>query len=239
MKKITVLLTSLALAACFSLTTLASEAEEIPYPDNESPAEGEIEVPEAEDIKPEESEPVSDAANESETPEKLYSEWIDRITDSTLWINVGTVALSVIGIFAMLKKRFGDIVSLIRGKADGETVTGAIKDSVSEIKTAFMSELQRVEYQLSEYEDNEKKMWAIITIFMTHAKISPSVKVEIMNRLTGIKDMSGSIEEIVECAEAAIAAAESESKAEAPATPALDSILKDAVSENSDFMDLG
>ena len=160
----------------------------------------------------------------------FYSKWIDNLTSSTLWVSIGTYAAAALGIIAFVKKKFGDVISLIHGKADAAAVAAEVKNSGKEIIAEYKKSLAAVEEKLSVTEQNEKKLMAILTIFITNANINPNAKTEIMNYLSGIREFNGTVEEIVKSAAEVISAAKS---AEEPAkTPALDAI-------RSDIMKLG
>lgn len=258
MKKIFLVLITLTLAASLTVTAFAADTAEntdntsIGEPitdtdvatDADSSEKAEI-LPDTDITEDEGTIPPLDVENadteaENTAPEAFYDGWIDKITDSTMWVNVGTSLLAALGTIAFVISKFGALTELLKGKADGTTILGAIKDSAKETNDKFSKNLESLNKKLDSYEDNEKKLWAILTIFMTHAKISSAAKGEIMELLTGIKDMSGSIAEIVEKASCAIEKAEAETAAAAPAHPALEAIIaKSAESTgNGDYMEL-
>lgn len=230
MKKIFAILVALTLVFSLSLGVFATEGEELTTPNGEIVTDGEISTP---------TDGTTEDATEditAENAESFVKNLIDKLGNSSIWVSIGTVAAALLGIVGILHNKFGALFSLLSGKADTATLTAEVKKSGAEISEAFAKQLAEVKDKLDDYQDNEKKMWAIITIFMTHAKISPAVKVEIMNRITGIKDMTGTLTEILEDAERSIAETEEAEKALAPDTPALDSLVKEAaeVSEASE-----
>jgi hypothetical protein len=174
-----------------------------------------------------------DESSESEEADEFYSAWIDKITDSTLWINIGTIAIACLGVVGTVASKFKDIASLISKKADASDVAGALKYASSDICDSFKNELSDIKSQLQRSKDNEEMLLTILTLFVTNAKINNTAKAEIMKYLSGIEKISGSVEDIVSKANDVIAKAEaSETAIE---TPALDAI----VSESSDYMELG
>ena len=178
---------------------------------------------------------VEQPANEEESAEAFYSGWIDKITDSTMWVNMGTVAIACLGIIGTVGSKFKNIADLISKKADANTVIDTVKHSVGDICDSFRTELTAVKDELSATKENEEKLFAILTIFITNAKINSTAKAEIMNYVTGIKKMNGSIEEIVTKANEAIEAAkEAEEKTD---TPALDAISTELAAPA--YMELG
>ena len=170
---------------------------------------------------------------DTDTAETFYSGWIDKITDSTLWINIGTVALACIAIIGTVASKFKSILDLISKKADSNTVINTVKDSVEEIRASFKEELRNIKEEISVTESNEETLLAILTIFITNAKINANAKAEIMNYITGIKRLEGSVEEIVKKANETIATA-NEAEEKTP-TPALDEL---AAAQHT-YMELG
>lgn len=220
MKKIFVMIAALALAFCLPLAAFAAEGEEVTTPDTEITTESENE-PSAPEATPEET-PIEDE-------EGRVSEYIERLTaklgDSSIWVNLCTIAAALLAAFVYVKNKFGGLHQLLSGKADTAVITKKFDDKGDEIVKIFKSSYETILARLEAAETNEKNMWAILTIFMTHAKISPAVKSEIFDRITGIKEMNGSIAEIVEEAEKAIEKAAEANKSLAPETPTLDSII--------------
>ena len=176
---------------------------------------------------------VVDDSEEATDAETVYDGWIEKITNSTLWVNIGTVAVACLGIIGTVIGKFKNIAELISKKADANTVVDTVKNSVGDICDTFKLELASVKEELSQTKANEDKLFAILTIFITNAKINPIAKAEIMNYVTGIKKMEGTIEDIVAKANNAIEEAKkAEEKRE---TPALTSLL----AENTSYMELG
>ena len=172
------------------------------------------------------TEETEGTANPTDTEaEAFYSGWIDKITNSTLWISIGSYVLAAIGVLALVRNKFGAIIELVRSKADGAAITEAIKGAGTEISAAFKNELDAVKKKLDESEDNEKKLMTILTLFVTNAKMNPNAKAEIMKYLSGVKEYAGTVEEIVENANRAIEAADA-AEEKAP-TPALDRLRED------------
>lgn len=165
----------------------------------------------------------------TEDAKKFYSDWIDSITSSTVWISVASFAVAALGMIAFVRSKFGIVIDLVKRKADASTIGDAVKSAVNDIVDKFTTEmtktrgeLENVRQKLDIAESNEKKLTTILSIFMTNAKINPNARAKIMEYLTGIADISGTVQEIVEKANEEIAAEKSEEK---PQTPALDAIL--------------
>ena len=168
--------------------------------------------------------PAEDMIDPSES--KL-SAMIDKLTSSTFWVTMATVLSAVVACIALLKNKLGIIVNLIKNKADTAAISSALKNNVSAISNAFKAEIAKIEQKLSETEKTEKQLLTVISIFMSNAKINPNTRSEIMKILTGIKEVSGELTEIIEETNQAIAEANA---AEEPAeTPALTAIENEII----------
>lgn len=157
------------------------------------------------------------------TDESDFDAMIDGLMNSTLWTTIGTVAVAVIACVATFRKYFGFITDLISKKADEKTINNALKQASTELSDVFNQKLADIDVRLKDTDNNEKILTTILTIFMTNANINPNAKAEIMQYLTGIKDMNASVAEIVEKANQIIKEA-NEAEVKEP-TPALDSIV--------------
>ena len=93
--------------------------------------------------------------------------------------------------------------------------------------------MKRYEGALKNYEANEQRLYAILTLFMTNCKISESAKAEILNILADVKKYDGDISEVVAQAQEAIDEAVRDAEENAPPTPTLDKLLEE------DYMELG
>ena len=205
---------SLVIAVTFVLTlgAFAVFAEGEPSADVNSEALG--------DSGAEVSAPTVDVQDESK-----FDKLLEGITNSTFWTTMGTVLAAVVGMLAMFKKHFGAITALISGKADTKSINEALKTASAEISEEFCNKLNALEAKLSEADDDEKKLMAMFTIFVSNANINPNAKAEIMKYLTGIKDISGKVVDVVEKANKIIA--DANAAEEKIPTPALDSITGD------------
>lgn len=186
------------------------------------------------DLPIEEVETGEAGTDTADTPveenKSFYADWIDRISGSTVWISIASFAVAALGMIAFVRSKFGVVIDLVKRKADASTIGDAVKSAVNDIVDKFTSEmtktrgeLENVRQKLDAAEGNEKKLTAILSIFMTNAKINPNARAKIMEYLTGISDISGTVQEIVERANEEIAAAEKSE--EKPETPALDAVL--------------
>lgn len=245
MKKILTLMFAFCLIFALAVPTYAlEEGETLPTVD-ESNAET-PEIAEGEEAPTVEETPENEAKNEAaedesspddgaqaEDDEHFYTGWLDAITNSTFWINLGTTLAGISGIGIVINKNFGNIFTLIKNKADTNEIKKALDAAKSEISAEYQKELCEINKRLENEQDNNKKLMAIMAIFITNAKINPCAKAEITKYLSGIKDFAGSLEEIVDNANKAIEAAEAaEEKIE---TPALDEII----SQSNEDIEIG
>ena len=175
-----------------------------------------------------ESDPVVIEGNTTEitvTDESSFTELLEGFTTSTFWTTTGMVLTAVIGCIATFRKNFGSLETLVKNKADAKAISEALKASSTELSATFNNKLTEIETRLNTTDGNEKILITILTIFMTNANINPNAKAEIMQYLSGIKDMNASVAEMVEAANKIIQEA-NEAELKEP-TPALDSIVNE------------
>ena len=163
-----------------------------------------------------------------------------KITDSALWTMIGAGLMTILTVLATVKKAFDKISILVHGKADNESVQGALKTMEDDLKKIFTDNykevsatMKRYEGALQNYEANEQRLYAILTLFMTNCKISESAKAEILNILADVKKYDGDISEVVAQAQEAIDEAVKDAESKAAPTPTLDEMLEE------DYMELG
>ena len=174
---------------------------------------------------------------ENSTPiEDEWETFKSKITDSATWTMIGTGLVTILTILGTVKSKFDKIFSLVNNKADNDTIKGELADLQKELKKAYNDNHKEVSAVMKRYEEalkttaeNEQKLYAILTLFMTNCKISETAKAEILNILADVKKYSGDVSEFVAQAQEAIENA----KEEAPATPTLDQMLEE------DYMELG
>ena len=175
-----------------------------------------------------------------ESAEEAWETIKAKITDSATWTMVGAALATILTVIATVKKSFDNISTLVHGKADNESVQSALKDMENGLKETFKgnykeisSVMKRYEGALKNYEANEQRLYAILTLFMTNCKISESAKAEILNILADVKKYDGDISEVVAQAQEAINEAVKDAEGKAPPTPTLDQLL------DEDYMELG
>lgn len=207
MKKIIFVLLSLSLIFSLCCVSVFATAETTPEAENEQ-----IDHPTT----------VTEDAERETDNEIDVDTVIDKLTDSTLWISIGAVAAACLGIIGTVSSKFKNIIALIARKADSNTVIDSVKDSVSVMSKAFADELDKVKKQLNEAKETEDKLYTILVLFITNAKINPTAKAEIMKLITGTKNFGENPDSVIESVNKAIEAAVAAE--EKIVTPALDAI---------------
>lgn len=168
---------------------------------------------------------VSDSTEIIVSDEATFDGMIEALTNSALWTTIGLVAAAIIACIATFRKYFGFITDLISKKADENTINSALKQASTELSEVFNQKLNQIDGHLKDTDSNAKILISILTIFITNANINPNAKAEIMQYLTGIKDINTSVAELVETANRIIQEAnEAEVK---ESTPALDAIIEE------------
>ena len=156
---------------------------------------------------------------------------IDKVTTSSFWVTVASFLTAIVSIIAVLKKHFGNISNLIRTKASAEELKTALGDAKTEIAAEYKNSLANIENQIKDEQDNIKKLSVILSIFISNAKINANARAEILQYITEIKDISGTVAEVVEKANKAIE--EANAVEEKQPTPVLDEIVKETQTEIS------
>lgn len=209
--------------------------ESVTEPTEDETALGGVTTPTEEETAPteENSAPTDDA-------DEAWEELKAKITDSATWTMIGAALMTVLSVVATVKKTFDKISVLVHSKADNETVQSALKDMEKDLKETFKNNhkeiaetMKRYEGALQNYEANEQRLYAILTLFMTNCKISESAKAEILNILADVKKYDGDINEVVAQAQEAIDEAIKDAEGKAAPTPTLDRMLEE------DYMELG
>jgi oligoendopeptidase F len=193
---------------------------------------------------------VDNTVTDAPTEEAVADEWEvfkAKITDSATWTMIGTALVTILVTIGTVASKFKSIASLVHNKADNDTLKGAIKELEQDIKAAYNSNHKEVSATMARYEEhmkhyrealknteeNEQRLYAILTLFMTNCKISDSAKAEILNILADVKKYDGDIIEVVSQAQEAIDKEVEEQLKIAEPTPTLDKLLEE------EYMDLG
>lgn len=199
----------------------------------ESPTEPTVTEP-TEDATEEAPAPTEDVAEP--TVEDSVDEWEyfkAKITDSATWTMIGAAILTVLTTVGTVKSKFDKISSLMHTKTDNETFKSALRNVENTLKAAYNDNHKAIADTLKRYEENEQRLYAILTLFMTNCRISESAKAEILNILADVKKYDGDVSEFVAQAQEAIDKDVAEKEAQTPPTPNLDRLL------DEDYMELG
>lgn len=232
-KRITYVLLTVFIALSLVIPTFADEATMDIVEEVVTDTLVEVATPEATETEATETE-------STELDEEHWEEFKDKITDSATWTMIGTALLTIITFLGTMKSTLTKIRALVHNKADNETLQGAIKDVEKDLKEAFNTNykeiadtLKRYEEALKNTDENEQKLYAVLTLFMTNCKISESARTEILGIMQGVKKYEGATKDILEKVQEAIDKGKEENKKNAPPTPSLDKLLED------DYMKLG
>lgn len=219
---------------------VTAPTEDVPVESVTEPTEDEVEVGGVTTPTEEETASTEEFSAPTDDADEAWEELKAKITDSATWTMIGAGLMTVLTVVATVKKTFDKFSILVHGKADNETVKGAIKDLENDLKKTFKDNhkeiaatMKRYEGALHNYEANEQRLYAILTLFMTNCKISESAKAEILNILADVKKYDGDISEVVAQAQEAIDEAIKDAEEKAAPTPTLDQMLEE------DYMELG
>ena len=219
---------------------VTAPTEDAPVESVTEPTEGETELGGVTTPTEEETPPTEENLAPTDDADEAWETLKAKVTDSAMWTMIGAGLMTVLTVVATIKKTFDKISVLVHGKADNETVQGALNDMEKGLKEIFKDNykeisatMKRYEGALKNYEANEQRLYAILTLFMTNCKISESAKAEILNILADVKKYDGDISEVVAQAQEAIDEAVRDAEAKAPPTPTLDKLLEE------DYMELG
>ena len=239
MKKIFIVLLAVCLSVSFfALPAFAADSVEIVEENVENGViddGGEVIAPPIEESPTDEDfEP-----SEEDTNEAFYSAWIDKITDSTMWINLSTNVLAalatIIFVMSTLGKIKGGLNDLLHGKVTADQMKLIAKEAFEEAIKELREATERVCKREEELAEAVNILMSALAVFMLNTKINSCAKAEIMNMLNGIHKLGANVAETVQAANAAIEKArESEEKI---STPALDAVCEAA--EKASVMQLG
>lgn len=195
-------------------------------PENENATESEILGSEVDDLLAK----VEDKITESES---LVSAALDILTDGSVWTAIITSLAGLIGTIAVIYKKFGALIPLVKSKADANTVSNALKDVKKDLASEIREDTEKAQAALTAKQEavdaKLDKFLALFSIMTVHSKaILPSVRAELMDMITGVKETSGSLEDIFTEAKANIEAAQAEYDAAKTDTPVLDKLVAEA-----------
>ena len=171
--------------------------------------------------------------------EKHLSEYWESfkqtISDSATWTSIGAGVLTIISTSGVVGYAFKKIIALLLNKADKESVKKEILDLQEHIMSEYNTNNKMIAERLEKTENNEEKLFTILSVFMLNCKIPDCAKAEIMALLTDIKKYSGDISEIVEKVQEAIENAQNEKMSLEPPAPELEKLLEEEKESNAEM----
>ena len=228
MKKIFIALFALIVVISLTTFTCFATAENGAEPSGENTG---VELP------AETPESATETEDPSESAEKFYSAWLDKLTDATLWVNLGITLSGILGVIVFIRSKFGSIAGLIntlgtlvKAGATKDELKAVVTGAVEGAREAYRAESEAMKKKFEEQLEVNNKLLSVITIFVTNAKINPHAKTEMLNLLTSVTPMLESVEKTVTAANKAIS--EAEALEESVPTPALDEITAQAEKSN-------
>lgn len=195
-------------------------------PENENATEGEILGSEVDDL-------LAEVEGKIAESESLVSAALDILTDGSVWTAIITSLAGLIGTIAVIYKKFGALVPLVKAKADATTMTNALKEVKKDLASEIREDTEKAQAALAAkqaaVDAKLDKFLALFSIMTVHSKaLLPSVRAELMDMITGVKETSGSLEDIFTEAKANIEAAQAEYDATKTDTPVLDKLVAEA-----------
>lgn len=175
-------------------------------------------------------ETTEDPATVEENASQVIDYLIAVITNPSFWAATASIVTGAIPVIVIVVRNLNNVTKLINGKADAKTINNAIESGVTEIgnqftvATATLNErVNKMEKALENENENLKQVIVMLSTFILHSKIGTSAKAEIMKMMQGYKEYTGTINEIIDQVQDAIALAEKEE--EKVETPALDEVI--------------
>lgn len=215
------LLTIVLFTFCLGVFASATEATETP--------EATIETPSTESATESTTESTAPSTVE-ENSKEVVDYVIAVVTSSSFWATAASVLGGVVSIVILIVRNFNNTTRLIKGKASATEINNAIASGVTEIGNQFtvtgaaLSErMDKLEKNVETENANLKQVIVMLSTFILHSKIGTSAKAEIMKMMQGYKEYSGTVTEIIDQVQEAIAIAEKEE--EKVETPALNEVI--------------
>lgn len=159
--------------------------------------------------------------------ENLIDKAIDTLANSSIWISLGGVLVSIVSILGGAKfilNKLSNIVVLVKNKADKATISNALTETRDDIKVEIEKIKSAVERENQELKASNGELKKILVFLVSYStNINPHAKNTMLAILSGAKIVTGDLAEFV-------AAMESEVKAEVESeikdqTPQLDKII--------------
>lgn len=186
-----------------------------------------IEIEPSEDVTVPSQEPENSPSDEEKD---FYDKLVGFVTDSEIWANIGTIAVSVIALILAIRgsltkitEALGLLKEFIAGKATKEETETAIRSAIDDVKTNYNNQNETIKKQYEELEARNNRLEAVLSLVALQLVKSPNARVKIMELMADTKGISGDVTAVVESIEAEIQRAD---EAEKEPTPALDEIIR-------------
>lgn len=177
--------------------------------------------------EPTQTEETTEATEEASIIDGLLA----KFTDSSFWVSVVGVLSAIIASLsgvAVFVNKIKNVTDLVRQKADNETIIKALKDATSETQLEISKKLDETNEALKACTSREEELTTLIALLINNSNINPHAKAEIMARVSGLKEITGTVIEAVKEVEREVEKAKAEEIK--PDTPALDNIIGIALS---------
>lgn len=221
MKKIFIFTLIVALLCSFFMISASAEtvSDEVVAPSTD--------IEHSEDVTP----PSQELENSPEDEEKVfYDKLVGFVTDSEIWANIGTIAVSVIALILAIRgsltkitEALGLLKEFIAGKATKEETETAIRSAIDDVKTNYNNQNETIKKQYEELEARNNRLEAVLTLVTLQLVKSPNARTQIMSLISGTRECASDVVSVVEKIEAEI---EAQDEADREPTPALDEIIR-------------
>lgn len=155
----------------------------------------------------------------------IIDSFLAKFTDSSFWVAIIGCLVAIVSVLSgvvVFVKKLKNVVELIKGRATKDEIINAIKQANAETQKEIENKLNETKEALSKCTDREEELTTLIALLIDYSNINPTAKAEIMARVSGFKQLTGSVVEIVKEVEAQVEKAKNEEIK--PTTPALDKI---------------
>lgn len=237
---------ALILALVLSLFTFSAFAEETLLPEGENTEnapEGDAAGADTEADMPLSDPTISDNALEDERG-TLTTQILSVISDGKIWATVGTILAGIVAVIGAISSNYKSVThglvtlnDFIKGKATKEETQKMLEDLTAKLSGDFKAELDGINKQYSDIRARNDQLTAVLSLVAIQLVKSPNARTQIMQLITGAKECSGNVTELVTAIEEEIIKADAET--EKPETPALDAVMARVEASDNEIMKLG
>lgn len=168
---------------------------------------------------------LSASAQEVTKDVGVIDSFLAKFTDSSFWVAIVGCLVAVISVLsgvAVFVKKLKKIVELVKGRATKEEIVNAIKEANAETQAEIEKKLTETKEALNKCTTREEELTTLIALLIDYSNINPTAKAEIMARVSGLKELTGPVMDIVKEVEKEVE--EAKNQEVKPDTPALDKI---------------